>query len=319
MIDDLVFKGKSIEDAIAKAANFFGVDQGVLKYEEIEAAESDLIAIRLVENPIAPRRTHEDHAETNRYGLLRSESLPKSRNRQYEHPVTTGEQKPATKTKPVKHQKSSQPKKKNGHQRNHSTDTRRKNVTGHKKNGGKNNFRKPKPRQQQPQIKPDPNWQPSEVDTSQMSEFERKAYEFVTEVLRNMDMQAEAKPIHDDDRLIMNIDGPDRSLLLNRKGEPLVAIQYLVNKIFLGPDSDEESTPVYVDSRGYRIARDEELYEIAVASAEKVKMSGKEYSLNPMNPYERRQIHIALKDNDQVETVSRGNGYIKRVSILPAR
>ena len=88
----------------------------------------------------------------------------------------------------------------------------------------------------------------------------------------------------------------------------------MVNKIFLGKRALEAD--VYVDSMNYRAARENELKDIALNFAEKVKQTGKEYSLNPMNPYERRLVHMALKDDDGIATISRGDGYIKRVSIV---
>lgn len=321
MIEDLIFKGKSLDEALSKASNFFGVEEDSVVYEEIDSGAPGTVAIKLTKNPIM-RQSGDADDQRARYGLLRSSTLGKQAPRQYQHPQTSGEEfKPDVSKsgdgRKARQQKPASAGKNTG--RNQKKDFlggKPRNNDRQRGRSGKGRFQRNERRYTPPPQ--DENWTPTEFDPSSLGEYERKAYEFVTEILGNMGLRAEARPVQEEDKLLMNVDGPDRGLLLNRKGEPLVAIQYLVNKIFLGP-GDTGNKPVYVDSRGYRIARDEELYEIAVAGAEKVKLSGREYNLNPMNPYERRQVHIALKDMEEVDTVSRGNGYIKRVSIVPAR
>jgi spoIIIJ-associated protein len=322
MIEDLIFKGKTLEDAIAKACNFFGVTKEKIEFEQVDNGDADEVAICLTENPIMPKKQESMQTDHARYGLLRSDSLPKQPPRQYEHPQAFEESKPAKNAKwqQKRPQENSRQQKNGAPQENKNMRQPSNNRKGKDFSNGRNNrknFRDNK-RPQKPQPRPVTNWQPSDIDTSHLGDYEKNAHSFVASVLKDMELQAEVRPVLDDDRLIMNIDGPDRNILLNRKGEPLIAIQYLVNKIFLGPEGSDQK-PVFVDSMGYRVAREEELHDIAIASAEKVMASGREYSLNPMNPYERRQIHMALKDNTAVETVSRGSGYIKRVSIVPAR
>jgi len=329
MIEDLIFKGKTEEEALAKAANFFGVEVDKLQYETLNTAESEQVSIQLTENPIRKPSPDNDEAESQRarYGLLRSDALPKSPPRQYQRPgmadvnVQQTDQKPRKSAQ--KPRRAEKPVRNNDEQRqfNKGGNDRRnynpRNGRGPGRDRGRGSYQRDR---QQAAPQHDPNWQPQPIDVDNLNDFDRKIYEYVTELLEHMNLQAQAQPERTDEKLLINIDGPDRNLLLNRKGEPLVAIQYLVNKIFLGyGDDDSDQVPVYVDSHRYRIARDEELYEIAVAKAEQVIQTGKEYSLNPMNPYERRQVHIALKEMEDVETVSRGSGYIKRISIIPAR
>jgi spoIIIJ-associated protein len=73
-----------------------------------------------------------------------------------------------------------------------------------------------------------------------------------------------------------------------------------------------------VDSGGYRKAREEEIAEIARRTAEKARSRGEECVLSPLNPYERRLVHLALKEFPGVETRSLGDGFLKRVAIIPA-
>ncbi|MGH9797989.1 MAG: R3H domain-containing nucleic acid-binding protein, partial [Candidatus Polarisedimenticolia bacterium] len=75
---------------------------------------------------------------------------------------------------------------------------------------------------------------------------------------------------------------------------------------------------IHVDSGGFRRQREEEIVEIARLTAEKVLAQGEEQALSPLNPYERRLVHLALSEMDGVETKSVGDGFLKRVVIRPS-
>lgn len=291
MIEDLVFKGKTIEEALNKAGNFFGVPSNVLKYDFEEDAPQGEIWIKLTENPL----------------LAKKNSQPSSNDANYSRP-----RKPVVRSrnKPMKEggfqrQDRRKPQQKSG---GFSRQNKRRSSSGYEqKRGYYNDSGRGQGRRD--------NWKPSDPDLNGLGEKEKEAYNFIRDILKRMSLRVDLLPVQDQARLILNIDGPDRGLLLTRKGEPLTALQYLVNKIFMS--SGDMPQQIYIDSLGYRIARDEELREIALSSAEKVRKSNKEYLLSPMNPYERRQIHLALKEDEEVGTISMGEGYIKRVSIMP--
>lgn len=292
MIEDLIFKGKTIEEALNKAGNFFGVPSDVLKYDFEEDAPQGEIWIRLTENPL----------------LAKKNSQPSKNDSGYSRPG-----------KPVVRSRS-KPLKEGGFQQRQSRRKPQRKSGGY----GRQNKRHSSPGFDQKRgfyndaghgCGRRDNWKPADPDLNGLGEKEKIAYNFVRDILKRMGLRVDLLPVQDQARLILNIDGPDRGLLLTRKGEPLTALQYLVNKIFMS--SGEMPQQIYIDSLGYRIARDEELREIALSSADKVRKSNKEYLLSPMNPYERRQIHLALKEDKEVGTLSMGEGYIKRVSIMP--
>ena len=111
--------------------------------------------------------------------------------------------------------------------------------------------------------------------------------------------------------------GKDRTLILDQKGKTLDSLQYIVNKL-LHTDG-KVGKRVVIDSRGFRKNREAALFEMAKRSSEKVKESGKKYELKPLNPYERRIIHLALKDDRKVATYSKGSGFMKKITIVPAK
>ncbi len=118
-------------------------------------------------------------------------------------------------------------------------------------------------------------------------------------------------------RIDINLYGRDRYILLARKGECLDSLQFLLYRIFL--QNQQEKKILRLDSEGFRSDREDELRSLALKSADIVRESGKPLTLQPMNPYERRLIHLALKEHREVTTRSEGEGFIKRVTILPTR
>lgn len=307
MIDDLIFKGRTVEEALEKSSHFFGVQKERIRYQIIEDGPEE-VAIRLIENPMMPRPAKQ-YQETERTFVSGYDRQPRPSGgyRDSGNRVNTGHD---DRRPPRRNDQQSRPPQGRSFQRRDNygsrgpqqRDNRRPGDYGMERND--NNFRPPRE-----------NWQPETVDLSPLNEKEREAFAFVEKMLRQMSYQTSLSFTQDQDRLIFNISGPDRSMLLAKKGEPLVSIQYLVNKIYLG--NSDEGQPIFVDSMGYRVSRDEELHEIAVMSAEKVRKTRREYILSPMNPYERRIVHLAIKDFPGVFTESQGEGYIKRVAIYP--
>jgi spoIIIJ-associated protein len=113
----------------------------------------------------------------------------------------------------------------------------------------------------------------------------------------------------------VDLTGPDRDYLLDRRGEALNAVQYLLNRIVY---RGRKGKKIHVDSDGFRRVREEEIVEIALRTAEKVRAQGEESLLSPMNPYERRLVHLAMREVEGIDTRSVGDGFLKRVAIFPA-
>jgi spoIIIJ-associated protein len=114
----------------------------------------------------------------------------------------------------------------------------------------------------------------------------------------------------------LDISGPDRDFLLDRKGEALNALQYLINRVIYRGRAGRK---IHLDSEGYRRMREDEIVEIARRMAEQVVARGEESLLHPLNPYERRLVHLAMAEIEGVGTRSVGDGFLKRVAIFPTR
>jgi spoIIIJ-associated protein len=111
----------------------------------------------------------------------------------------------------------------------------------------------------------------------------------------------------------LNLEGEQAELLVRHRGEPLKALQHVVDSAFARELRDDRR--VFVDALGYRKGRDIELREMAKLLAEKVKQSGLDQQMGPLNPYERRLVHLAVAEVPGVTTESVGDAFSKTVLI----
>jgi len=125
---------------------------------------------------------------------------------------------------------------------------------------------------------------------------------------------AEAAETEDGIQLAINSEH-DTARLIGHHGETLRAIEYLVAQMV--KTEAEDAPRVMVDVAGYREARRASLEEKARELARRVQETGREEAMRPMNPAERRIVHMALQDISGITTESRGDGRGRRLVILP--
>jgi spoIIIJ-associated protein len=118
-----------------------------------------------------------------------------------------------------------------------------------------------------------------------------------------------------DDEMLFELIGDDVEPLLAGGGEGLSGLEVLVGRIA----SKQLGRPVYprLDAEGFRAHQRESLEELAQRSAEEVKRTRRPQLLPPLSPAERRLIHLALAEDPEVETISEGEGFLKRVAVRP--
>ncbi|TMA47168.1 MAG: protein jag [Deltaproteobacteria bacterium] len=116
--------------------------------------------------------------------------------------------------------------------------------------------------------------------------------------------------------LVLAVKGDSGGLVIGRRGQTLDALEYLVNRI-VARSEDAPASRIMVDVEGYRERRREYLNELARRLAEKAKQTGRSVTLNPMSPRDRRVVHLALQNDTSVETRSQGQGYYRKMLILP--
>ena len=111
----------------------------------------------------------------------------------------------------------------------------------------------------------------------------------------------------------LNLTGEEAEVLVRHRGEPLKALQHVADMAFGRRLGDDRR--VFVDALGYRKGKDVELRQMAKFLAEKVKQSGLDQQLGPLNPYERRIVHLAVAEIPGVTTESVGDAFSKTVLI----
>ena len=107
-----------------------------------------------------------------------------------------------------------------------------------------------------------------------------------------------------DNTLSIDLAGPEMGVLIGKRGQTLDSLQYLTNLAV--NRSAENYTRVKIDTEDYRRRRKETLDNLAKNMASKVKRTKKAVTLEAMNPYERRIIHSALQNDNNVTTHSEG-------------
>jgi len=111
----------------------------------------------------------------------------------------------------------------------------------------------------------------------------------------------------------LNLAGDDAEILVRHRGEPLKALQHIVDMAYGRALADDKR--VFVDALGYRKGKDIELRQMAKLLAEKAKQTGLDQQLGPLNPYERRIVHMAVAEVPGVTTESVGDAFSKTVHI----
>jgi spoIIIJ-associated protein len=152
----------------------------------------------------------------------------------------------------------------------------------------------------------------------------RIARETVMELLQRMgirgDVEAHWGEADEEGRirpLLVDIHGDDLNILIGRRGKTLYALQY-ITRLILGKEL-KRPVAIVIDVEGYRARKEKQLRRLARRMAQQALETGRTMTLEPMAPNERRIIHIELRDDPNVNTVSVGEGDRRKVTIVPVR
>ena len=122
------------------------------------------------------------------------------------------------------------------------------------------------------------------------------------EILTRLGFDATVHEQHLEEGILLDVEMPDAGRLIGRQGQTLADLQYLVNRMSF--EGDSRVPKVTVDVGGYRTQARDALVKKAQEAAEKVRRWGDVVELEPMNAFDRRIVHNALKDDPGVETKS---------------
>ena len=156
-------------------------------------------------------------------------------------------------------------------------------------------------------------------EDEETSEVVRVGYDVLSTLLNKMGVAADVylrEPYTgDDEGPVFEIEGDDSGLLIGTRGETLRALQFIVS--FLVSRRMGERTNLMVDVEGYQQRRYDSVANLARRVAQRVAQRGRSIPLEPMPPNERRQVHMALADRNDVVTESDGYGDRRKVVIHP--
>ena len=111
----------------------------------------------------------------------------------------------------------------------------------------------------------------------------------------------------------INLEGEDGGVLIRRGGEGLQALQHVVATTFRRQLGDDNR--IVIDCNGFRRDKDAELRQMAQYMAGKARSSGMPQEMGPLNPYERRIVHLAVAEEADVASESIGDAFMKTVII----
>lgn len=148
-----------------------------------------------------------------------------------------------------------------------------------------------------------------EVDPSE------EAHSFLLRVIEEMKVDVEVSVRETEEELQFHLSGKDIGVMIGKRGRTLDSLQYLVHLV--RNRSGHSYKRVVIDAENYRKKRQETLERLAERLAHKAVRTGEKVVLEPMNARDRKIIHTALQDREDVETYSEGTGSRRHVVIRP--
>ncbi len=150
----------------------------------------------------------------------------------------------------------------------------------------------------------------------ELARLANRAEETANEILRLMGLAVTARAVEiGDDQAVIELSGDDIALVIGKHGDTLDALQ-LLTAIISNRDAHGHAR-VVLDAEGYRDRRKRGLEATALSYAAKAKQTGREVVVRDLKAYERRVVHMTLRDDEGVETYSEGEGRHRSLVISP--
>lgn len=142
--------------------------------------------------------------------------------------------------------------------------------------------------------------------------------EILLTILKKMEIEGTVRDIKEgENKVYVEIESPKSGLIIGKKGKTLESLQFLVNLMVNNKTKSDKK--IILDIESYRAKREKALRKLSKEIALKVAKTGKPWTLEPMNPFERRLIHLTLQNDSRVTTKSEGLGIYRKVKISPNR
>ncbi len=286
-MESIEVSAKTVEDAVLEAAIKLGTTRDKIDYEVITQPTSGFLGIGAKKAVIRAHQISDAEVEAKQKAEKEMEKLLKRVN----------EKKPE--------EKPAEPVKKAETLRKEEKAPEIKKTAEIKKEAPKKEDKK----EEVPAVKSEKPEKPvAPVDTAPVEKFLKDVFHAM-----GMEVTVAITQNPKDREMNITLDGADMGVLIGKRGQTLDSLQYLTSLVVNKNAGDY--IRVKVDTENYRERRKATLENLARNIAQKVKRSGKQVSLEPMNPYERRVIHSALQNDKFVCTHSEGEEPYRRVVV----
>lgn len=148
-----------------------------------------------------------------------------------------------------------------------------------------------------------------------LARAEEKGRAFLSKIFEEMKLDVVIDIKEKNNYLVFDLKGDNLGILIGRRGDTLDSLQFLLNLVI----NEKNSVKVkgIIDIENYRAKREETLIGLSHKLAAKARKTGQKVVLEPMNPQERRIIHMALQNDRRVTTYSEGEEPYRKVVIVP--
>ncbi|HXV75555.1 MAG TPA: Jag N-terminal domain-containing protein [Candidatus Polarisedimenticolaceae bacterium] len=312
MVKQREFEGKDLETALEAAAAALGVEEPELDYEIVEQGRRGLFgvgakSVRIrVMPPLADAPDPLAAAELHLPPEIREAAARRERGRRESQRRESGQPRGG----PRRDGQGRDRKKRTGQPAGETQPSeRRDGHSGRGRSSKRRRRRRDTPRESTALPRPVPvvDGPPAPGSDEVVATLDR--------MIGMMGMELTAKALGSTNGVIVELSGDDRDLLFDKDGELLSALQFLLNR--MARRTWPEAGRIQLTSDGGRPAqeRDEELVELTHEVAQQVESTGKPQRLRPMNAYERRLVHLTIREHTGLGSRSEGNGHLKRVKI----
>ncbi len=146
-------------------------------------------------------------------------------------------------------------------------------------------------------------------------DIEEKAIKYLKDILKALKVKASIEKDDSEEDIVYNIEGEDLGIVIGKDGTTLSSIGFLINIIV--NRGEEEYARINIDAEGYNKKKKLKLEQFAVETAGQVEKENEPVTLRPMNPFERRVIHLTLRENTAVQTESHGEDPERYIIVKP--
>ncbi len=313
MSDYKEFEAKTLDAAIQNACDYFNTERGKLEINILEDAKTGIFGIIGSRNAkISARKTSLSEMTSQAFSKKQETPAPSKNEAQAESKKDKNKEIAKVENKEIAERQEAKPPKvieKNEIAKVDVLQEPQKNFPPVKKEENNNSAQKEQTLQnnnvEESSLKRTPL---VDLDQEKLINISKETMRtLLMAIIEDNEIKAEVK----NDRLCFHIETENSGLLIGKEGQTLASIEYLAARII--SKQMATSVRVQVEVGDYRTRQDQRLHEFALTLAEKVRESGKSASTRPLSAYQRRIVHLALHDVQDVQTRSIGEGSLKRV------